>query len=89
MVYAFNASRNYDPSTQLGKISAHLLAINSADDFVNPPELGIVERLMPNVAHGKFILLPITDRTNGHRTHSLPAIWKGYLADFLKTLPER
>ena len=89
VLYAYNASRNYDPSTQLGKISAHVLAINSADDFVNPPELGIMERLMPKVPHVKFILLPITDQTAGHRTHSLPAIWKGYLADFLKTLPER
>ena len=89
MVYAFNASRNYDPSPKLETITAHVLAINSADDFVNPPELGLMEQLMPRVKYGKFILLPITDQTRGHGTHSLPAIWKGYLADFLKGLPER
>jgi homoserine O-acetyltransferase len=89
VVYAFNASRNYDPSSKLESITAHVLAINSADDFVNPPELGLMELLMPRVKYGKFILLPITDQTRGHGTHSLPAIWKGYLADFLKGLPER
>jgi homoserine O-acetyltransferase len=63
--------------------------VHSADDFVNPPELGIVERLMPRVKSATFILLPITDQTRGHGTHSLPAIWKGYLADFLKDLPQQ
>src|SRR5215831_4992980 len=82
VVYAFNSSRNYDPSAKLGTITAHVLAINSADDYVNPPELGVVEQLMPRVTHGKFILLPITNQTRGHGTHSLPAIWKGYLAEF-------
>jgi len=89
VVYAFDASRNYDPSPKLESITAHVLAINSADDFVNPPELGIVERLMPRVKHGRFVLLPITDQTRGHGTHSLPAVWKGYLAEFLKRLPQR
>jgi homoserine O-acetyltransferase len=89
VVYAFNSSRNYDPSTSLEKITAPVLAINSMDDFVNPPELGVVEQLMPRVKHGKFILLPITDQTRGHGTHSLPAVWGGYLAEFLKGLPQR
>ena len=88
-LYQYNSSRNYDPSAKLGTITARVLAINSADDFVNPPELGVVEQLMPRVKHGRFILLPITDQTLGHRTHSLPAIWKGYLAEFLKGLPQR
>ena len=86
MLYQFNASRDYDPSAQLEKITAHLLAINSADDVVNPPELGIMEKLMPRVAHGRYILLPITDRTRGHGTHSLPAIWGTYLGEFMKEL---
>jgi homoserine O-acetyltransferase len=89
MLYQFNASRNYDPSKDLEKVSAWVLQINSADDFVNPPELGLVERLMARVEHGKFILLPITEQTRGPGTHSLPAIWKSYLADFLSSLPER
>ena len=88
VVYAFDASRSYDPSVDLEKITAQVLAINSADDFVNPPELGLMEQLMPRVKHGRYVLLPITDQTRGHGTHSLPAVWKGYLADFLKQLPQ-
>jgi len=87
VVYAFNASRDYDPSPNLEKITARVLAINSADDFVNPPELGIVDTLIRRVKNGRFVLLPITDQTRGHGTHSLPAVWGSYLADFLKTLP--
>ena len=75
MLYQFNASRDYDPSPNLEKITAHLLAINSADDVVNPPELGIMEKLMPRVKHGRYILLPTSEQTRGHGTHSLPAIW--------------
>ncbi len=89
MIYQFDASRDYDPSSHLAQVTAPVLAINSADDQVNPPELGIVERLMPQVAKGKFILLPITPQTRGHGTHSLPSVWGGLLGDFLKTLPER
>lgn len=89
MIYQFDASRTYDPSKDLEKVTVPVLAINSADDFVNPPELGVMEALMPRVKKGKYILLPITDQTRGHGTHSLPAIWKGYLSDFLGTLPER
>ncbi len=89
VVYAFDASRNYDPSTDLEKITAHVLAINSADDFVNPPELGFMEQLMPRVKHGQYVLLPITEQTRGHGTHSLPAVWKNHLAEFLQSLPQQ
>ena len=64
-----------------------VLAINSADDFVNPPELGLMEKLMPRVKQGRYVLMPTSDRTRGHGTHSQPAIWRDYLADFLKQLP--
>lgn len=84
MFYAFNASRDYDPSPHLGRITAPLLAINSADDFVNPPELDIDETLIRKVPHGRFVLLPITDQTRGHRTHTLAAVWKGYLEQLLE-----
>jgi homoserine O-acetyltransferase len=87
VIYAFDASRGYDPSADLEKITARVLAINSADDFVNPPELGVMERLMPRVKNGRYILLPITEQTRGHGTHSLPAVWKDRLAEFLQTLP--
>ena len=89
MLYQFDASRDYDPSPHLSRVTAPVLAINSADDLVNPPELGIMERLMPQVARGRFVLLPITAQTRGHGTHSLPTVWGGHLADFLRLLPER
>ena len=88
MLYQFNSSRDYDPSPNLEKITAHLLAINSADDVVNPPELGIMEKLMPRVKHGRYLLLPTTEQTRGHGTHSLPAIWGQYLAAFIRELGE-
>jgi homoserine O-acetyltransferase len=89
MLYGFASSREYDPSSHLEQVTAPVLAINSADDFVNPPELGLVERLMPRVKNGRFVLIPISERTRGHGTHSLPAVWGDYLRDFLTTLPER
>ena len=87
MLYAFDASRNYDPSAQLDRITVPVLAINSADDVVNPPELGLMEALMPRVKRGRYVLIPTSDATRGHGTHSLPAIWKPYLAEFLQQLP--
>jgi homoserine O-acetyltransferase len=86
MLYQFNASRDYDPSPNLEKITAALLAINSADDVVNPPELGLMEKLIPRVKHGRYVLIPTSDQTRGHGTHSLPAIWGPHLAEFLKEL---
>jgi homoserine O-acetyltransferase len=86
MLYQYNASRDYDPSPRLETITTALLAINSADDVVNPPELGLMEKLMPRVKHGRYVLIPTSDRTRGHGTHSLPAVWGSYLADFMKSL---
>jgi len=87
LLYALEASRNYDPSPDLEKIAAPLLAINSADDFVNPPELGILEREIERVKHGRYVLIPTSDATHGHGTHTWPAVWGGYLKEFLATLP--
>ncbi|MDB4913732.1 MAG: hypothetical protein JWM95_1376 [Gemmatimonadetes bacterium] len=86
-LYQFDASRDYDPEPMLEKITVPLLAINSADDFVNPPELRIVERLMPRVAHGQFLLIPISDATRGHGTHTVAAVWKAPFATFVNALP--
>ncbi len=83
-LYAFDASRNYDPSSNLGKIRVPVMAINSADDFINPPELGIMEKEIKRVPKGRYVLLPITDQTRGHGTHTLPAIWQGYLKELLQ-----
>ncbi|HTS64119.1 MAG TPA: alpha/beta fold hydrolase [Candidatus Acidoferrales bacterium] len=84
MLYYFDSSRDYNPQPGLEKIQAPLYAINSADDQVNPPELGILEREIKRVKHGRYILIPTSDETRGHGTHSLPAIWGNYLAELLK-----
>ena len=83
-LYYVNASRNYNPEPKLGTITAPVLWINSADDFINPPELGIAQKLVGRMPHAKFILLPISDATRGHGTHTLAAVWKDYLIAFLK-----
>jgi len=84
MLYYFDASRNYNPEPQLEKITAPLTAVNSADDTINPPELKIIDRAIQRVKNGKYVLLPITDQTRGHGTHSWPAIWGEHLAELLK-----
>jgi len=83
MLYYFDASRNYNPEPQLDKITAPLTAINSADDQINPPELKIIDADIQRVKQGKYVLLPITDATRGHGTHSLPAIWGDQLKELL------
>jgi homoserine O-acetyltransferase/O-succinyltransferase len=84
LLYAFNASRNYDPSGQLEKIQAWVMFVNSADDFINPPELGIAEREIKRVKNGRFVLIPISDQTHGHGTHTYAAVWQQYLKELLE-----
>ena len=88
-LYQFDASRDYDPSTKLDRITAPALYINSADDQVNPPELKLAEMYAAKMPKTRFILLPISDQTRGHGTHSLPSVWGNHLREFLATLPER
>ena len=82
-LYAVSSSRNYDPSSQLDKITAPVMFINSADDFINPPELGIAEREIKKVKNGRFILIPISDKTHGHGTHTDAAVWQQHLKELL------
>ncbi len=89
MVYQFDASRDYDPSPDLGRITAPVLAINSADDLINPPELGLMERLIARVPHGRYVLIPISDITRGHGTHTVAAAWKAHFAPFVAALERR
>ena len=89
LLYYFDASRDYDPSPHLERVTTPVLAVNSADDLVNPPELGLMERLIPRVPNARFVLIPISDATRGHGTHSLPAVWGAQLREFLSRLPER
>jgi homoserine O-acetyltransferase len=84
LLYQVNASRNYDPSTQLGKIKAPVMYINSGDDFINPPELGIAEREIKKVQNSKFVLIPAGENTHGHGTHTWAELWKQYLAELLE-----
>ena len=84
MIYYTDASRNYDPSKDLAKITVPVMWINSADDFVNPPELGLAQQQVKEMSHAKFVLLPITDNTRGHGTHTVAKIWKDYLVELLK-----
>jgi homoserine O-acetyltransferase len=88
-LYQFEASADYDPSAGLGEIVAPVLAINSADDLVNPPELGLMEGLIQRVRHAHYVLVPTSARTRGHGTHSLPALWKPYLAELLRAIDAR
>ncbi|MGA8873101.1 MAG: alpha/beta fold hydrolase [Candidatus Acidiferrales bacterium] len=82
-LYAVSASRNYDPSSQLGKIRAPVMWVNSGDDFINPPELGIAEQQIKLVKNGRFILIPASLETYGHGTHTHAAVWQQYLRQLL------
>jgi homoserine O-acetyltransferase len=85
LLFQWSASRDYDPSALLGKITARVTAINSADDFINPPELGIAETEITKVHNGTFVLLPISDQTHGHITYNYAAAWQQYLEALLKS----
>ena len=84
MIYYLDASRNYDPSAKLATIKVPVMWINSADDFINPPELGIAERTVKRMLNAKFVLIPISDATRGHGTHTQAAVWQNYLVELLK-----
>ena len=84
VLYAVEASHDYDPGPNLEKIRAPLLAINSADDLINPPELGILEREIKRVPHGRAIVMPLTEKTRGHGSHTVAALWKDQLVELLK-----
>src|SRR6202158_3584119 len=84
LLYAVNASRNYEPSSQLDKIKAPVMYINSEDDFINPPELGMAANEIKKVKDARFVLIPISDETRGHGTHTKAVVWKQYLAELLE-----
>ena len=83
VLYALEASHDYDPAPDLEKIKAPLLAINSADDLINPPELGILEREIKHVKNGRAVVVPLSSETRGHGTHTLAKVWENYLAELL------
>ena len=83
-LYAVESSRDYDPGPGLEKIRAPLLAINFADDLINPPELGILEKEITRVKKGRAVVIPAGEATVGHGTHTRAAVWKGHLEKFMK-----
>jgi homoserine O-acetyltransferase len=84
LLYQVSASRNYDPSAQLEKITVPVMWVNSADDFINPAELGITQRARVRIKHGHFILIAASEQTHGHGTHTWAAIWQQYLQELLE-----
>ncbi len=84
ILYAIEASHDYDPAPGLDRIAAPLVAINSADDIINPPELGILEREIRRVRNGRAIVLPLGDETVGHGTHTKASVWKQHLVELLR-----
>ncbi len=88
ILYAIEASQDYDPGPALDKIEAPLYAVNSADDLVNPPELKILEREIGRVHQGRAVVIPFSERTHGHGSHTYAVLWRGYLEELLKA-PER
>jgi homoserine O-acetyltransferase len=85
LLYQVSASRDYDPSGGLEHIHAPVMWVNSADDFVNPPDLGVAEREIKRVPKGRFVLLPASDQTHGHGTHTWAAVWQQYLGQLLES----
>src|SRR5215472_17291705 len=84
LLYQVNASRNYDPFPQLEKIVAQVMWLNSADDFINPPELGIAQREVARLKNGKFLLIPASEQTHGHGSHTWAVLWKQQLVELLE-----
>src|SRR5262249_39509998 len=82
-IYQYEASTDYNPSPLLEEIRAPLFAINSADDEINPPELGILEREIKRVKHGRYILIPLSNETRGHQTYNRAVLWKNHLLELL------
>jgi homoserine O-acetyltransferase len=85
VMYQLSASQDYDPAPALETIRAPLLALNSADDLINPPELGILEQEIGRVPKGKAVVIPLGPDTTGHGTHTLAKVWKNYLEELLRT----
>lgn len=89
MIYYVNASRNYNPAPKLSTITVPVLWINSADDYINPPELGIAERMVKQMPHAKFILIPTSDATRGHGSHTQAVLWQDDLRKFMQETEKR
>ena len=88
-LYQFESSADYNPEPLLESIVAPLTIVNSADDMINPPELGVVEREIKRVKQGQFVMLPVSSETRGHGTHTIAKLWQEHLAALLKRSEKR
>ena len=89
VLYAVDASYDYDPAPGLEKIRAPLLAVNTTDDLINPPEIGLLEAGIKQVPSGRFVIIPLSDQTRGHGSHTIATLWKAQLEDLLRNSPPR
>jgi homoserine O-acetyltransferase len=87
VLYCFESSWDYDPEAALGRIEAPLCALNFSDDLTTPTDLGVMQRLVPRVRQGLLLEMPDIEHSYGNQTTEHPEVWKGYLSDFLRTLP--
>ena len=78
-LFQFEVSRDYDPGPNLEKIRVPLMAVNAADDPINPPELGVLEHEVKRVPNGEAVILPLSPETRGHGTHTIATVWNQYL----------
>jgi homoserine O-acetyltransferase/O-succinyltransferase len=83
LLFALDASRDYDPSGRLETIQAPLLAVNFADDAINPPELGLLEKGVARVKKGQVVIFSLSEKTHGQQTHTWADLWKTYLTELL------
>jgi homoserine O-acetyltransferase len=83
VLYWFESSYDYNPTPQLGKIRARVLAVNFDDDLLNATDLGVMQRLIPMVPHGSYVEVPENAHSYGHQTQTHPEAWKSYLAQLL------
>lgn len=88
VLYWFESSWDYDPEAALGRIEAPIFAVNFSDDLTNPTDLGVMQRLVPRVRHGRFVEMPESEHSYGNQTIEHPEVWKSYINDFLQTLPQ-
>ncbi len=86
-LYAFEASWDYDPAPQMARIKARVLALNFADDLINPADGGTVEAAVAKIPNARSVLMPPGSTSSGHFNQSQPKIWKQHLAEFLKSMP--
>ena len=84
-LYWYESSWDYDPEPELARIKAPLVAVNFADDEINPPDLGVVEKAVAKIPRGRSVLVPESEKTIGHQTLTLAAVWKAYLEELLRS----